>query len=149
MAASVWTFEILKWAGAAYLAGLGIYAFIRSFRKELGGNPLQPAHVPGNAHHGALIDGLLIGLGNPKTIIYFVALLPQFIDSRHDVMGQTITVGVIGTTIDVACQWLYSYLGGALSRFLSQNRVRRWFERGLGGVFITLATMAAFYRRAA
>jgi homoserine/homoserine lactone efflux protein len=149
IAASAMTFDILKWGGAAYLAGFGLYTFIRSFRKELGTEHLEPAHVPGNKHHGALIDGLMIGLGNPKTIIYFVALLPQFIDSRHDVIGQTITVGVIGTMIDVAAQWLYSHLGGALSRFLSKPNIRRWFERGLGGVFMTLSAMAAFYRRAA
>ncbi len=143
------TFDILKWGGAAYLAGYGLYTFVRSFRKELGTERIEPAHVPGNKHHGALVDGLLIGLGNPKTIIYFVALLPQFIDSRHSVIGQTITVGIIGTAIDIAAQWLYSNLGGALSRFLSKPHIRRWFERGLGGVLMTLSAMAAFYRRAA
>lgn len=149
IAASAMTFDILKWAGAAYLAAFGLYTFVRSFRKELGSGDIEPAHVPGDKHHGALVDGVMIGLGNPKTIIYFVALLPQFIDSRHDVIGQTVTVGVIGTAIDIAAQWLYSHIGGALSRFLNKPTTRRWFERGLGGVLVTLSAMAALYRRTA
>jgi homoserine/homoserine lactone efflux protein len=149
LAASAFTFEILKWGGVIYLAGLGLYTFVRSFRSELGREIVRPAQVPGNAHHGAYLDGLMIGLGNPKTIIYFVALLPQFIDSGRSVLGQTLAVGIIGTSIDVAAQWLYSHLGGALSRVMNRPKVRRWFERGLGGVFMTLSAMAAFYRRVA
>jgi len=149
LAASAFTFEILKWGGVLYLAGMGLYTFVRSFRPGLEQEIVQPAHVPGNAHHGAYLDGLMIGLGNPKTIIYFVALLPQFIDSGRSVLGQTLAVGIIGTSIDVAAQWLYSHLGGALSRVMNRPKVRRWFERGLGGVFMTLSAMAAFYRRVA
>jgi hypothetical protein len=82
-------------------------------------------------------------MGNPKTIIWFLTLLPQFINKDRDVFAQTMTIAVVGTIIDVAVQWLYVYAGGHLSRFLARPRIRAWFERGMGIVFMGLALLVA------
>lgn len=146
-ATSAMVFEVLKWMGAGYLAIIGLYTFFHSFRPGLRQEQIEtPAVI---ATHGAYFDGLFIALGNPKTIIYFVALLPQFIDPSRDVLGQTIILCVVGTCIDLCMQWLYAYAGGALSRLLNRPQIRRWFERGLGGVFVGLAVIVALYRRSA
>jgi len=134
-------FDLLKWGGALYLSILGVLAFARSFRKDI----LPPVtEVPTvRSSHGAYLDGLMIGIGNPKTIIWFLTLLPQFINKERDVFAQTMTIAAVGTIIDVAVQWLYVYAGGALSRVLANPEVRRWFERGMGMVFVGLALVVA------
>ena len=145
VATSEGVFDFLKWIGALYLAILGVLAFGRSFQKQ----PAPPVtEVPVvKASHGAFIDGLMIGLGNPKTIIWFLTLLPQFINKDRDVFAQTITIAVVGTIIDIAVQWLYVYAGGALSRFLGKPDIRAWFERGMGIIFMGLALVVALSHR--
>jgi threonine/homoserine/homoserine lactone efflux protein len=143
---SPFVFDVLKWIGAGYLAILGLIAFIRSFRQGLQQDEIEP---PPEVHssHGAYFDGLMIGLGNPKTIIYFAALLPQFIDPSRDIVMQAAAVCIVGTAIDLGVQWLYANAGGVLSQFMNRPRIRRWFERGLGVVFMGLAAIVALYRR--
>lgn len=147
LATSAMVFGVLKWLGAGYLAVIGLVTFIRSFRPGLYQSTPEPPVI--RSSHGAYLDGLMIGLGNPKTLIYFVALLPQFIHPGRDVFGQTLAVCIVGTTIDLGVQWLYAHAGGALSRFMNRPRIRRYFERSLGGVFMGLALIVALYRRSA
>lgn len=143
MSTSELAFFIVKWAGAGYLGLLGVMAILRSFNGKPILEPGQPSPVMA-VGRGAFFDGLMIGLGNPKTIFWFLTFLPQFINSKTDVLGQTVVLGVIGTIIDLAVQWLYTHIGGALSRFLAKDHVRRWFERGVGIVFLALALIVAF-----
>jgi homoserine/homoserine lactone efflux protein len=145
VATSEFIFDLLKWGGALYLAVIGVLAFGRSFRAI---PPAPVAEVPAvRSSHGAFIDGLMIAMGNPKTIIWFLTLLPQFINKERDVFTQTMAIAVVGTIIDIAVQWLYVYAGGALSRFMAQPNIRAWFERGMGFVFMGLALVVALSHR--
>ena len=146
IATSPLAFFILKWLGAGYLALIGTLALIRSLKPHAPVDPNQPAPVIA-VHRGAFFDGLMLGLGNPKTIIWFITLLPQFIDASQHVLSQTLVIGVIGTIIDMAIQWMYTHIGGSMSRFLSKLHIRKWFERGVGIVFIALALLVAFGMR--
>jgi homoserine/homoserine lactone efflux protein len=141
VAASEPVFDLLKWGGALYLAALGVVSFAKSFRKDIV-PPAEPIPTV-RASHGAFIDGLMIGLGNPKTIIWFLTLLPQFINKDRDVFAQTMVIATVGTIIDLAVQALYVYAGGAMSRFLARPAIRAWFERGIGIVFMGLALVVA------
>lgn len=143
IATSPLAFFILKWLGAGYLALIGVLALIRSFQAHKPVDADQPAPVIA-VHRGAFFDGLMLGLGNPKTIIWFITLLPQFIDASQHVLSQTLVIGTIGTIIDMAIQWMYTHIGGAMSRFLAKPHIRKWFERGVGIVFIALALLVAF-----
>ena len=136
-------FFVLKWLGAGYLALIGILALMRSFRPHPVVDPAQPAPVIA-VHRGAFFDGLVIGLGNPKTVFWFLTFLPQFINSNQSLLNQMLVLGIVGTVIDLAIQWMYTHIGGALSRFLGKPHVRKWFERGVGVVFIVLALLVAF-----
>jgi homoserine/homoserine lactone efflux protein len=143
IAASGAAFEIIKWAGAAYLAWLGYQAIRASFA-----TPAQaPPPEPGAESRRAWRDGMMVGLGNPKTILFFLALLPQFIDPARPVWLQSLVLGVLAVAIDFVAQGLYIALGGLVTRALSRNVVRRWFERCIGGAFIGLAVAAAMVRR--
>lgn len=143
MSTSELAFFIVKWVGAGYLALLGVMAILRSFQRKLPPDPAQPSPVI-RAGRGAFFDGLMIGLGNPKTIFWFLTFLPQFISPQQSLANQMLTLGIIGTVIDLAIQWMYTHVGRAMSRFLAQPQIRRWFERGVGVVFIAIALMVAF-----
>lgn len=143
IAASGAAFEIIKWAGAGYLAWLGFQAIRHSF------DPGDPAPLTtGGASAKAYRDGLLIGLGNPKTILFFLALFPQFIDPARPVWTQSLVLGFLGIGIDLIVQVLYATAGGLLANALSRKPVKRWFERCIGGAFMGLAVVAALVRRA-
>lgn len=139
-------FFILKWTGAGYLALIGVLALLRSFRPHPVVDPAQPAPVIA-VHRGAFFDGLVIGFGNPKTIFWFLTFLPQFINSNQSLLNQMLALGIVGTIIDLAIQWMYTHIGGAMSRFLGKPEIRKWFERGVGIVFIALALLVAFGMR--
>lgn len=144
IAASGAAFEIIKWAGAAYLAWLGFQAIRSSFR-------VSEAAVlsTGEASAKAYRDGMMVGLGNPKTILFFLALFPQFIDPAKTVWSQSLLLGAIAIAIDFVVQIAYTLAGGMLSKALSRTAVKRWFERCIGGAFMGLAVLAALVRRAA
>lgn len=137
-------FWVVKWMGATFLAVFGVMAIVRSFQNH---TPLIEAGEPVPVMavgRGAFFDGLMIGFGNPKTIFWFLSFLPQFIDLKGDVLGQTILLGGIGAVIDLGAQWLYTHIGGRLSRFLGQPAIRKWFERAVGLVFLGLALLVVF-----
>ncbi len=144
IAASGAAFEIIKWAGAAYLAWLGFQAFRSSFRAVE-----QPVFSTGEASSRAFRDGAVVALGNPKTILFFLALFPQFLDPAKPVWAQSLVLGFLAITIDFMVQLAYTIAGGLLSKALSRKSVKRWFERGIGGAFMGLAVAAALVRRAA
>jgi homoserine/homoserine lactone efflux protein len=144
IAASGAAFMVIKWIGAAYLLWLGIAAIRQSFRKNM-----AEALPIGRQSLSGYRDGFLVGFGNPKAILYFVALLPQFIDPSRDILQQTLVLGVIAITIDFIADIAYALAGGALSRTLNRPSIRRWFERGIGGIFVGLSAAAALYRRTA
>jgi len=143
IAASGAAFEIIKWLGALYLAWLGLQA-IRSSFAPAGAETLSL----GDASARAWRDGVMVGLGNPKTILFFLALLPQFIDPSKPIWLQSLLLGGLGVTIDLLIQLLYVAAGGLLSRVLSRSSVKRWFERCIGGALLALAVAAAMVRRA-
>lgn len=142
IAASGAAFEIIKWAGAAYLGWLGVQAIRSSF------NPATPSPLTlGEASGRAYRDGFMVGAGNPKTILFFLALFPQFIDPTRTIWLQSLILGALAVILDFGVQCLYIAIGGALSRALSRGPVKRWFERGVGGAFMGLAVAAALVHR--
>jgi homoserine/homoserine lactone efflux protein len=143
IAASGAAFEIIKWAGAAYLAWLGFQAIRASLRPT----EHSPVSTEGESRR-AYRDGVVVALGNPKTILFFLALFPQFIDPSRTIWAQALFLGVLGVAIDFLVQLLYIAVGGMLSKALSKGAVKRWFERGVGGAFIGLAVAAALVQRA-
>jgi homoserine/homoserine lactone efflux protein len=70
---AVYLFELLRWAGAAYLIWLGIQAWRHAGQER----PVSPGH------HVQFFRGVLVALSNPKTIAFFTAFLPQFVDPNR------------------------------------------------------------------
>src|SRR5246127_1942030 len=88
--ASYKLFFLIKWLGAAYLVYLGLRSF---FAKT---SVLSLPEASGNLRNGPQIlrDGFFLQAANPKAILFFTAILPQFIDARHNVAFQILVLGI-------------------------------------------------------
>ena len=109
-------FLIVKLAGAAYLAWLGIQAIRHRARLA---DALNAATEGGDRH--ALRKGFVIGITNPKAYILFGAILPQFVNrAAGDVTGQMLLLALVPNTIGLVTDNLWA---------LSASTFRAWFAR--------------------
>jgi len=136
IAASVTAFTVVKYAGAAYLLYLGV-------RKLLERDQPQDASLTGRSR--LFLKGTLVQLLNPKIAIFFVAFLPQFVDSsRGPVAAQILVLGTIFTVLAVLSDGAYVLLAGAVSGWLrTGRRARSRLAKLSGGVYIGLGLTAA------
>ncbi|MEO3432786.1 LysE family translocator [Inquilinus sp. CAU 1745] len=139
LASSALAFGIIKYAGAAYLIWLGL-------RKLFG--PRQESTVAVAEHkYGRLFrDGFVVNLLNPKTALFFLAFLPQFVDvSRGHVAMQIAFLGLLFTLIGFVTDCCYALAAGTAGGWLKRNRGYLQFERYISGfLFIGLGLTAAF-----
>jgi threonine/homoserine/homoserine lactone efflux protein len=142
VAASATAFTTLKIIGGVYVAYLGVQA-IRHRRDARGALEATLAEPLSGVR--ALGTGLLVGVTNPKTVVFFVAFLPQFVARSHPAGPQLLALGLIFAVLAVASDacWV-----------LAASRAKTWFARepkrldrlgatggvmmiGLGGVLVT------------
>jgi len=109
VAESIAVFTVVKLAGAGYLAYLGVQA-IRHRRDGAEGMTAGPSHPdPG---WKVVRQGFLVGVTNPKTIVFFVAVLPQFVDLHSgNVPVQMMVLGVIFAVLAFACDSIWALAG--------------------------------------
>lgn len=153
MAASALLFAAMKLAGAGYLIYLGVKQWrspSNAFATAaLGtGSDTGPnvgpstAPVPRSAP-SLLMQGLLVALTNPKSILFFTALFPQFIQTELPVLPQFTLL----TATFVACALLshafYAGLARHVGSFFSTRRRVIWFNRGSGSAFVLLGLSLA------
>lgn len=143
VAKSVVLFTLVKMLGAAYLAYLGVQA-IRHRNDGLG----HAANTHRTQRTGWLTvrQGFIVGATNPKTIVFFVAALPQFVSfSAGGVAAQMMVLGLAFTIIAFLCDSIWALLAGTARGWLasSPTRVSRIRTTG-GGLMIGLAGTLAF-----
>jgi threonine/homoserine/homoserine lactone efflux protein len=113
---SVLVFTVIKLGGAAYLIFLGVRALVR---RGAHGGLQDDAAARGGWRAG--LDGFLVGVANPKTVVFFAAVLPQFVDrDRGGVPGQMFVLGLIFVLIAFVCDSAWS---------LAASGARTWFGR--------------------
>ena len=137
-AAGHW-FDWLRLAGAAYLIWLG-WKMIRS--SGVDGDAGAPARPRG----GFLAQGALVALSNPKTLIFFGAFFPQFIDPARDHGLQILIMGLTAMLVAAVSDSVYALAAGRAGRALSANRVRM-LSRVSGGFLIGGGLWLALSRR--
>lgn len=145
IAASHAVFVALKWIGAAYLVWLGLMAIKDSFKAKP-----APADEPAPRPNpwSSLRDAVIVQLANPKAMLFFAALLPQFIDPTGNVALQVAILGLTTTVTELVVLSGYTMLAGAGRKLAGNDTATRWLKRGVGGVFLALGAAAALYRRA-
>lgn len=131
--ASSLAFTVVKFAGAAYLIWLGL----RSLLRRDGGEAAQTeVAVPDRTDLARIFwQGAVVNVLNPKTALFFLAFLPQFVDpARGPVAAQILALGGIFTVLAVASDSLYALAAGSLGRALWSNRRIRILQRRLSGL---------------
>ena len=136
-------FNLIRYAGAAYLVYLGIRMLVQ--RSNLAGRQ-QLAPEPLKA---IFRQGVITNVLNPKVAIFFLAFLPQFINaSRANVIWAILLLGLIFNVGGTLVNLVVAYAGGSLGEMLRRNervaRLQQWFT---GLIFIGLGTRLAFQRR--
>ena len=127
-------FTAIKLCGAGYLVFLGLQAF--RHRRSLAAALDQP--VEPKLLRRILADGFVVGLLNPKAIVFFMAVLPQFIDpSRGSVTPQLLVLGAIFCLIALISDSLWALLAGAARAWLVLSPGRRSAIGGTGGLVMS------------
>jgi threonine/homoserine/homoserine lactone efflux protein len=137
--ASAVAFSVVKYAGAAYLVYLGI-------RKLLERNSPTSHEHRSEPLRRAFLRGVVVNVLNPKTALFFLAFLPQFVDTDSGgVWSQALILGLLFVGLGLVTDSVYALAAGTVGALL--RRKRRALRYGSGVVFIGLGATAALAKR--
>lgn len=131
---SALAFEIVKYLGAAYLIFLGIKSILEKSKKQE-----QPVKKSNTAT--SFRQALLIELLNPKTALFFLAFLPQFVHNNGTpVVYQLLLLGLTFVLMSILYTTLLAFLTSAIGErlFSKKNRLARWQGKIVGSIYIGL-----------
>jgi threonine/homoserine/homoserine lactone efflux protein len=134
-------FTIVKYLGAAYLVYLGLRTLLTREAVPQATGTRQPQSLGRVFSQGVVVAAL-----NPKTALFFVAFLPQFVDSSQGAIAwQMLVLGCIFVTLAVISDSMYALLAGSVGQWLRGSRSAIRAERyAVGSVYIGLGLAAAF-----
>ncbi len=131
-------FLAVKLAGAAYLVFLGVQAY--RHRREMRAEAIRGATASGEAGRGprgdlrTFLDGVLVGLTNPKGIVFAAAVLPQFVDhAAGHVPVQMMLLGLVPISIGLVTDTLWALTASAARTWLARSDRRLAMVGGAGG----------------
>jgi homoserine/homoserine lactone efflux protein len=155
--ASYEVFTLIRWAGAAYLIYLGLRALFGKHdalpeSADVRGPSTEfiPSRVEGRgmtAVRPAFAGGTMTQLSNPKALIFFSALLPQFIDPHRWLVGQVAILGITSQIIEALVMTTYILLASGVARSAKKTVVAGIFERVAGVFLIGAALKLALTKR--
>jgi len=126
-------FDALRYAGVAYLVFLGIKAWRGAGAPvDVGSDALPVAASARRLFRG----GFVIGISNPKLLLFAAAFLPQFVDRGSPQAPQFAILVVTFAVVESFWYGVYALCGRTLARHLRRPALRRGFDRATGGIFI-------------
>lgn len=128
-------FIIIRYLGGAWLMYLGIKAW-RGPKSVVMGADMTAAPA---AHGRAFVSGFLISFSNPKVMVFYLALLPSFMDIETLTLQDVITVVMINATVIILVNLFYIRVSGGLAARLTSSGARQIFNRVSGGFLILAA----------
>ncbi|MGC3993952.1 MAG: LysE family translocator [Propionicimonas sp.] len=133
------SYEVVRYAGAAYLVYLGVQAI--RHRRELA-LPTRERSV-----RRVWVEGFVVGLTNPKTAVFFAAVLPQFIDPAQPATPQLLVLGALFVALAAVCDSAWGLAAGTARNWFaaSPRRLHRLSAVGGGGM-IALGLRTAISR---
>jgi len=140
LASSALAFDVVKYLGAAYLIVVGI-------RRLAGLERPDEGRVAGSRSLSRLYrQGIVVNVLNPKTALFFLAFLPQFVDAdRGRVWSQVLVLGLTFIGLGLVSDSLYALAAGSVANLLRRKRrIMRYFS---GGVYVTLGVVASLAKR--
>jgi len=143
VASSASAFTVVKLVGAAYLIAIGL---LRLLRRDEPSSVSDTGHVPDRR---LFLQGVVVNVFNPKTALFFLAFLPQFVDpGRGDVAVQIAVLGCTFVVIAVFSDSTYALVASALAGRIRGSRRAAQVKRYVSGtIFVALGATAAAARR--
>ena len=140
---SALAFQLVKYAGVAYLVYLGIRAFIEK------SDPLTVPNAVAITAPKAYRQAVLAELLNPKTALFFLAFLPQFVHPANGpAVGQLATLGLLFALMSAAYTSLIAMGAGVAGRLLKRHRgIGKWQGKAVGTIYIALGARLALQER--
>ena len=132
-----------KLLGAAYLVYLGL----RSFFGKSSILSLPEATPSSRSGPRILRDGFLLQSANPKALLFFTAILPQFIDARHNVAFQILVLGISSIAVEFVILFIYGQLAGRALATARSPRFEKLSNRLAGSLLIGAGLGLARLRR--
>ena len=145
LAASATAFTILKIIGAAYLVYVGISLILSSRSSRRAGRVVALAPV---TLRTVFVQGFLTNVLNPKVALFFLAFLPQFIDS--DAPSKPLAFLFLGAVFNFNGTLWNLLVGWSAARFtvgIERSKLAVWFNRCIGGLFVYLGVRLVFARQ--
>jgi len=149
LAESARAFEIVKWAGAAYLFYLGVRALMRAWNAPAP-VPLEQAQKRSARQvtwRASYFEGLFTNLLNPKVALFYLTFLPQFIAPGDPVLRISLLLACLHVAMSVVWLMVYSSALQRLNATLTRSSVRRGIEAVTGGLLMALGARLAFVKR--
>lgn len=110
-------FDVLRWAGAAYLVWLGIKMFLSKGDLAVAVDRARP-------RGSFFLQGFVVIMSNPKMLVLFGAMIPPFLSKDGNLMQQTLLLGFTFMAIAAVGDTLYALLAGKAGAWLSRSRIR-------------------------
>jgi homoserine/homoserine lactone efflux protein len=137
-------FHAVKWLGAAYLVLLGIRTWRNARRNSRSGPDACAVAGP-----RPFVQGVLCQLANPKAVLFFGALMPQFVDPAAAQLPQYVVFAALCFVAEMPVLAGYGWLAAKGGRLSRSERVALWRERVSGGLLVGVGASLAAIRRAA
>ncbi|CAH0534717.1 Homoserine/homoserine lactone efflux protein [Vibrio stylophorae] len=137
VAQSATAFTVIKWLGVAYLLWLGVMQWRQS--SDTSKLTLRAQVSAGQLFRQALV----VNLTNPKTVVFLVALFPQFLRPEAAQAPQLLILGVTTVLVDACVMLFYITLAAKLSRYLKSARVMQRLNRLFGSLFVGCGVLLA------
>lgn len=125
-------FLIIKWAGAAYLVYIGITLLLSSETFSL----KQENRSEEKSLHRMFMQAALVTAGNPKAIVFFTAIFPQFIDPNRAYLTQSVTLLGLCALIAFICFMAYALCGQKIVSLFMQTHIHTRIKKVIGATFI-------------
>jgi homoserine/homoserine lactone efflux protein len=143
VANSILAFNIIKWLGVAYL----VYLAVRQWRTATVDLREQVDKAMDGGRVGLLVRGFLVNATNPKGLVFFLAVLPQFVVPTAPLLPQYLAVGATMVVVDLVVMGLYTGLSVRLVRWLHTPRKQTVLNRVFSGLFAAAAVVLSLVRR--
>jgi threonine/homoserine/homoserine lactone efflux protein len=143
LAASAFWFTIIKWLGGLYL----IYLGVKSFRNARGGLTAAPGAAPASTPRKLFGSAFIVTALNPKSIVFFIALLPQFIAPGHPLTPQLWILGVSFVSLAAIGATAYALFASSIRRLLQTPNAQKIYGYTGGSLLCGAGAWALSARR--
>jgi homoserine/homoserine lactone efflux protein len=140
---SIVAFNVVKWFGVAYLLYLAVRQWrsaARDLREQVGTSAIR-------GRRALVMRGFLVNATNPKGLVFFLAVTPQFVVPTAPLLPQYLAIGATMVVVDLVVMGLYTSLAARLLHWLNTPRQQTIVNRTFSGLFATAAVVLSLVRR--